>query len=146
MLQYYRNRKGINYYAGWDKRELNPKYDTAMADAICRNRLVGQDLPEDIDWQANPHGDPEWKFCLNRHEFLTELGRAYWFTGDEKYTRAHQRILKDWIKKNPLPDMDWLLHVPSETSRMHFMKVGTWRPLTLGIRLYTSFMPCFYIF
>ncbi|MGA2061569.1 MAG: alginate lyase family protein [Thermoguttaceae bacterium] len=146
LLHYYRNRKGINYYTGWDKRELNLKYDTAKADAICRNRLVGQDLPEDIDWQANPHGDPEWKFCLNRHEFLTELGRAYWFTGDEKYTRAHQRILTDWIKKNPPPDMDWLLHVPSETSRMHFMKVGTWRPLTLGIRLYTSFVPCFYSF
>jgi hypothetical protein len=26
------------------------------------------------------------------------------------------------------------------------MKVGTWRPLTLGIRLYTSFVPCFYHF
>ncbi|MGD0518779.1 MAG: alginate lyase family protein, partial [Thermoguttaceae bacterium] len=146
LLQYFRNRKGINYYNSWDKRELNPKFDTAKADAICANRLVGQDLPEDIDWQANPHGDPEWKFCLNRHEYLTELGRAYWYTGDEKYTKAHQRILTDWIKKNPPPDMDWLLHVPSETSRMHFMKVGTWRPLTLGIRLYTAFIPCFYHF
>jgi hypothetical protein len=146
LLRYFRNRKGINYYNGWDKRELNPRYDTTKADGICKNLLVGHDLPEDIDWQANPHGDPEWKFCLNRHEFLTELGRAYWYTGDEKYTRAHQRILTDWIKKNPPPDMDWLLHVPSETSRMHFMKVGTWRPLTLGIRLYTSFVPCFYHF
>ena len=29
---------------------------------------------------------------------------------------------------------------------MHFMKQGTWRPLTLGIRMYTSFVPCFYHF
>ncbi len=146
LLRYFRIRKVVNYYDGWDKRELNPRYDTSKADQICRNHLVGQDLSEDIDWQANPHGDPEWKFCLNRHEFLTELGRAYWYTGDEKYTRAHQRILTDWINKNPMPDMDWLLHVPSETSRMHFMKMGNWRPLTLGIRLYTSFIPCFYHF
>jgi hypothetical protein len=107
---------------------------------------VHQDLPEDIDWQADPHGDPEWTYCLNRHEFLTELGRAYWYTGDEKYTRAWKRILGDWIAKNPMPDLAWMLNVDSETSRKHFMQQGTWRPLTLGIRMYTSFVPCFYHF
>ena len=146
LLLYFRNRKGINYYDGWENRTLNPNYDTAKADAICNNHLVGQDMGEDIDWLANPHGDPEWKYCLNRHEFLTELGRAYWFTGNEKYTLAYKRILTDWILKNPVPDLEWMLNVPSETSRMHFMKVGTWRPLTLGIRLYTSFVPCFFHF
>ena len=146
LLAYYQSRQGINYYAGWEKRELNPVYDTAKADQICANRLVGQDLPEDIDWQADPHGDPEWKYCLHRHEYLTELGRAYWYTGNEKYTRAFTRILSDWIRKNPMPDLEWILNVPSEISRMHFMKTGNWRPLTLGIRLYTSFVPCFYHF
>jgi len=146
LLYYFRNRKGVNYYDGWEKRILKSNYDTTQADQICNNHLVGQDMSNDINWQADPHGDPEWKYCLNRHEFLNELGRAYWFTGDEKYTSAFKRILSDWIKKNPMPDMEWMLSVPSETSRMHFMKVGTWRPLTLGIRLYTSFVPCFYHF
>ena len=146
LLAYFRQRQGIRYYDGWETRTLNPAYDTAKADATCRNHLVGQDMGEDIDWAADPHGDPEWKYCLNRHEYLTELGRAYWFTGDETYTQAFMRILSDWIAKNPMPDLEWMLNVPSETSRMHFMKVGTWRPLTLGIRLYTSFVPCFHHF
>jgi hypothetical protein len=146
LLEYFRNRKVMNYYDGWEKRIINPDYDITKAEQICNNHLVHQDLPEDIDWQADPHGDPEWKYCLHRHEFLTELGRAYWYTNDEKYTLAFKRILSDWIKKNPMPDMDWMLNVPSETSRMHFMKVGNWRPLTIGIRLYTSFVPCFYHF
>lgn len=146
LLAYYRNRKGIHYYDGWNNRTLNPDYDTTKADETCNHRLVGQDMGEDINWSADPHGDPEWKFCINRHEFLTELGRAYWYTGNEKYTKAFKRILTDWIKKNPMPDMEWMLNVPSEVSRMHFMKMGTWRPLTLGIRTYTSFVPGFYHF
>ena len=87
LLGYYRHRTGVQYYDGWQRRERNRAYDTAEADRICENRLVGQQLPPDIDWQADPHGDPEWKFCLHRHQYLTELGRAYWYTGNEKYTR-----------------------------------------------------------
>ncbi|MCE5186353.1 MAG: heparinase II/III family protein [Planctomycetaceae bacterium] len=146
LLVYFRNRTGSHYYDGWDRRTLRPDYDTRIADAICRNHLVGQDMGEDINWKADPHGDPEWKYCLNRHEFLTELGRAYWYTGKECYTQAYKRILTDWIAKNPMPDLEWMLNVPSETSRKHFMKLGTWRPLTLGIRLYTAFVPCFHHF
>lgn len=146
LRSYYRSRDNVRYYAGWETRKLNPKFDATKADQICRHRLVGQDLGKKIDWQANPHGDPEWKYCLHRHEYLTELGRAYWYTGDEKYTRAFKRILSDWIRENPMPSLEWMLQVPSETSRMHFMKMGNWRPLTLGIRLYTSFVPCFYHF
>ena len=146
LLAYFRQRQGVRYYDGWEKRTLNPAYDTTKADAVCRNHLVGQEMGEDIDWKADPHGDPEWTYCLNRHEFMTELGRAYRFTGDEKYTRTFKRLLSDWIAKNPMPDLEWMLNVPSETSRIHFMKMGNWRPLTLGIRLYTSFVPCFYHF
>ncbi len=146
LLSYYRHRTGVNYHDGWQRRERNATFDTTEADRICENRLVGQQVPLDIDWQADPHGDPEWKYCLHRHQYLTELGRAYWYTGDEKYTRAWKRILGDWIAKNPMPDLDWMLRVPSETSRKHFMKMGNWRPLTLGIRLYTSFIPCFFHF
>lgn len=146
LLSYYRSRDHVNYYDGWEKPEPGTPFDTTKADRICNNHLVHVDLPADIDWRADPHHDPEWTYCLNRHEFLTELGRAYWYTGDEKYTRHWKRILGDWIKKNPMPDMEWMLNVDGEVSRPHFMKQGTWRPLTIGIRMYTSFVPCFYHF
>ncbi|MDX2432581.1 MAG: alginate lyase family protein [Bacteroides sp.] len=146
LLEYFRKREGISYYDGWDKRPLGEEFDTTKADAICNNHIVHQDLPEDIDWQADPHGDPEWKYCLHRHEYLTELGRAYWYTGDEKYTRHWMRLLGDWIEKNPMPDLDWMTTVDGETSRMYFMKQGNWRPIELGIRMYTAFVPCFYHF
>lgn len=146
LLSYFRSRRNAAYYDGWQRPATGNGYDTSKADGICNNHLVGQDMGEDIDWRANPHGDPEWTYCLNRHEYLTELGRAYRHTGDEKYTRAFKRILLSWIEKNPMPDLEWMLNIPSEASRMHFMKQGTWRPLTLGIRMYTSFVPCFHHF
>ncbi|MCF7974968.1 MAG: heparinase II/III family protein [Phycisphaerae bacterium] len=146
LLDYYRARTNVEYYDGWENPKPGTEFDTARADAICDNHLVHVDLPEDIDWRADPKGDPEWTYCLNRHEFLTELGRAYWQTGNEKYTRAWKRLLGDWIAKNPMPDLEWMLNVDGEVSRPHFMTQGTWRPLTLGIRMYTSFLPCFYHF
>lgn len=146
LLAYYRKREGINFYDGWEERPLGKEFDTTKADEICNNHIVHQDLPELIDWQGDPHGDPEWKYCLHRHEYLTELGRAYWYTGDEKYTRKWMGLLSDWIEKNPMPDLDWMTNVDSETSRMFFMKQGNWRPIELGIRIYTSFVPCFYHF
>ncbi len=146
LLDYFRTREHVNYYDGWEHPVGKVPFDTTAADRICNNHLVHQDLPADIDWKADPHGDPEWTYCLNRHEFLTELGRAYWYTGDEKYTRAWKRLLGDWIAKNPMPDLEWMLNVDGEVSRPHFMKQGTWRPLTIGIRMYTSFVPCFYHF
>lgn len=146
LLGYYRKRKGINFYDGWEERPLGQEFDTTKADEICMNHIVHQDLPEVIDWQADPHGDPEWKYCLHRHEYLTELGRAYWYTGDEKYTRKWMGLLSGWIKNNPMPDLEWMSTVDSETSRMYFMKQGNWRPIELGIRIYTSFVPCFYHF
>ncbi|HUX59345.1 MAG TPA: alginate lyase family protein [Bacteroidales bacterium] len=146
LLTYYRNRSGIHYYDGWERPAIDPDLNTKEADEVCNNHIVHMDLPEDIDWLANPHDDPEWTYCINRHEFLTSLGRAYWYTGNEKYTLAFKRLLTDWIKKNPMPDLEWMLNVDSETSRMHFMKAANWRPLTLGIRMYTSFVPNFYHF
>jgi hypothetical protein len=146
LLRYYRTRTGVAYYEGWQNRQLRPDYDTTKADEICANRLVGRDLSEHIDWHADPHGDPEWKYCLHRHEYLTELGRAYWYTGNEKYTLAWKRILGDWIRENPMPDLERMLQLPSEASRMRFMRSGNWRPLTLGIRIYTAFVPCFHHF
>lgn len=143
LLDYYRNRNIVNYYDGWDNRKLVPNYDTSKADEICENKLAGVDMGSEINWQADPYGDPEWKYTLHRHEYLTTLGRAYWYTGDEKYTKAFKRILSDWIDKNPPHDLDWMIRVHRETSRSYFMDVGTWRPLTVGIRIYTALVPCF---
>lgn len=146
FLEYMRNRRKPVFYRGWDQRTIQKDYDTTQADQICAGRLVHVDMGDSIDWHTPRMHDMEWLYCLHRHEFLTTLGRAYWYTGSEKYVRAFKRILSDWIDKNPAPDVDWMLEIPSEQARAYFMKQGNWRPIEAGIRLYTAWFPCYYHF
>lgn len=42
---------------------------------------------------------PVWELNRLQHFFL--LGRAYWWTGDEKYVDAFQMQLRSWLEANP---------------------------------------------
>lgn len=46
-------------------------------------------------------GDKKVIWELNRHQYFTLLGRAYWLTGDEKYANVFAAHVDDWIEKNP---------------------------------------------
>ena len=59
LLAYYRSRNHVKYYDGWEQPTGQDKFNTTKADEICLNHLLHQDLPEDIDWRTDPHGDPD---------------------------------------------------------------------------------------
>lgn len=46
-------------------------------------------------------GDKKVVWELNRHQYFSVLGRAYWITGDEKYAETFAGHLGDWMEKNP---------------------------------------------
>jgi hypothetical protein len=46
-------------------------------------------------------GDKKIVWELNRHQYFTLLGRAYWLTGDETYPEVFVSHLNDWIEINP---------------------------------------------
>lgn len=46
-------------------------------------------------------GDKKIVWELNRHQYLTVLGSAYWLTGDEKYADSALKHIEDWIAQNP---------------------------------------------
>lgn len=53
--------------------------------------------------EIDPHltGDKKVIWELNRHQYFTTLGRAYWLTGDEKYAETFAVHLADWFENNP---------------------------------------------
>lgn len=81
--------------------------DMVMANDALKHILVGQPAypphfcGDDIDWATNPYSDNEWIWQLNRMSFWDAMGRAYWYTGDEKYAREWVEQITDWINKNP---------------------------------------------
>lgn len=46
-------------------------------------------------------GDHKVIWEVNRHQYLTTLGKAYWATGDEKYTQEWIDQIEHWMVDNP---------------------------------------------
>ncbi|MEN8187095.1 MAG: alginate lyase family protein, partial [Bacteroidota bacterium] len=76
-----------------------------------------------IDWGINPFGDPEWTWMLNRHKYWIHLGKAYFFTGKEKYAKTFVKQATHWIDNNPLPSL-----------KDEYRNTGAWRTIETGIR------------
>lgn len=77
---------------------------------------------EKINWQADPITGKEYPNCfyqaidifsndevkdikyvceVNRHQYLIDLAKAYFFTGNEKYAQRVVDIWYDWMNNNP---------------------------------------------
>jgi hypothetical protein len=46
-------------------------------------------------------GDKKIVWELNRHQYFTTLGQAYWLTNDERYTQTFGGHLENWMDQNP---------------------------------------------
>ncbi len=64
-----------------------------------RSPLVHWSRIDEAD--AEGAGDRKIVWELNRHQYFSVLGRAYWITGDDRYAEAFIAHLADWIEKNP---------------------------------------------
>jgi hypothetical protein len=127
----------------WQKPERpDPTYGATLADKVCRHIFTGEavarypDYPmgPDINWAADPYHYREWTVQLNRHTSWLYLGEAYWATGDEKYARAFNEQVQDWILKMPVA-----------TDGTH-NRSAAWRTIEAGIRMFESWPACYQYF
>jgi glycosyltransferase involved in cell wall biosynthesis len=71
-----------------------------------RDLLSGKSAPQ-VHWSrvdflnADACGDHKIIWELNRHQYFTTLGQAYWFTADEKYAETFVAHLNSWMDQNP---------------------------------------------
>ncbi len=72
----------------------------------------------------------EWLWQLNRHSFWNDMANAYAATGDEKYARAFNIQLRDWIAQTDCPP-NW--NAPG----------SAWRTIEAGLRLMGSWPVAF---
>jgi hypothetical protein len=70
------------------------------ADPVTSRRwplVFHKDVPQD----STVFGDIKYVWELNRHQFLIDLGKAYWLFGDAAAASSAYRILRSWIATNP---------------------------------------------
>ncbi len=79
------------------------QYPRESAQEILDGRIMGQNLGDPIQWDANPLGALEWNHFLHRHHFLRALVVELSNTGNQQYAEALDRIIVGWIRDNPVP-------------------------------------------
>ena len=112
FVAHIKDREKPVWFFNWrDKPEPHqrPKdYNTSKADRMALNEMysrgIWHSLGDDIDWTKTPTPDYDgWTSSINNHTYWKYLGRAYWNTGNEKYTRAFINQMTDWVDDNPVP-------------------------------------------
>jgi hypothetical protein len=101
------------------------RYTNAANEVLARDfKLLGvrRQLAHKVEWLQGP---VEWTHVLSRFHYWTDLGRAYWGTGDRAYAKDFVALLKDWVESNP---------VPEKVSNMRGKRGSVWRTLETGIR------------
>ena len=93
---------------------------------------------EDIDWQYWPVRDNELRWQLHRHKWFSPMGYAYRVSDDEKYAKEWAFQYMDWIRKNPLVQIDqeeYELVSSGEVKGAAENVRFAWRPLEVSHRL-----------
>ncbi|WP_242385505.1 heparin-sulfate lyase HepC [Phocaeicola sartorii] len=145
LLAYYRNRTDI----------INPNIDMKNLHLSNRERQWAEEALEhtfyvhdgyqpsfhygkDINWRYWPVKDNELRWQLHRHKWFTPMGKAYRLTQEEKYAQEWVCQFMDWIKKNPLTEIDKeeyemtnKAEVTGSAENVRF----AWRPLETSHRL-----------
>lgn len=83
-----------------------------IADQVYQHTFTFRGEPpvqfgDKISWVHCPNNNIDWTWDLNRHTYFTALGRAYWYSQDERYADKFRELLLDWLVANP-PQLDQL--------------------------------------
>jgi uncharacterized heparinase superfamily protein len=114
MVEYLRSRQEPRWFPGPDiasgERQRFPeeaRTSLSRAEDVAGGRytflnVAAPELGHPPPWLSCPAGGKEWTYLLNRFHYLLDVGRAYRYTGDERFVTACLELVDDWIRENPL--------------------------------------------
>ncbi|MDE5636544.1 MAG: heparinase II/III family protein [Alistipes sp.] len=144
LQKYFRNRSGITL-TDIDKSNVTVnKNEKKWAEDSFEHKFYAHkgyesfDYGKDIDWRLWPVRDNELRWQLHRHYWFIPLAKLYYTTKEPRYIDAWIEHYTDWVKKNPLVDIDALRRsgasddvVKAEQENNRFV----WRPLETSRRM-----------
>lgn len=104
-----------------------------------------------LQWgYTGPQDDQEFGYSLNGHTYFISLLEAWRQTNDPSYIQTFDRLIRDWIIHNPLPEPGDSIYIVIETpdDKLDWRDIGEvrWRTLEAGNRLGVSWPHTFYGF
>jgi Heparinase II/III-like protein. len=147
LKEYFKNRTAPSYlFSLSDAEKMKDKEILSDAEKVMNHDVFGYKFSGDIDYLFNPTAetsrDNEWSWSLFRTIYWQSLARAYALTKDEKYTKEFlaqmHGFVKAWPAEKYIEDMTFEVKTP--------FPGHAWRTIETGIRIYTTWLPCFEIF
>lgn len=95
-----------------------------------------------LDWGHIPPlpGGIEWVYGINRHDYMTDLLKAYYATGNRKYVRALDEQLHDWCRQINCPEKPGEA-CPWGTILEPGHRAKVWPAIFYGLQQETAFSP-----
>ncbi len=104
-----RIREGYFDLLGYENLFFESKIPNWHFDPISKRQSPMVHWSRIDETSSEQTGDKKIIWELNRHQYFTTLGRAYWLTKDEKYTKTFIDHIEDWMTKNPPKNgLNWL--------------------------------------
>ncbi len=147
VVRHFRGRRTPRYlFEASDAGRLQDGKIIEEAEAVMRHEIFGHAFNGPIDWRFNPTAetsrDNEWSWSLFRTIYWQPLARAYALTKDDRYVREIADELKSFYEAWPAqPFIDSEDEKPQKTP----FPGHAWRTIETGIRIYTTWLPCFEI-
>ena len=147
LISYYRNRKKPEYlFRIEDAAKMNDKTVFQEAEKTMNHDIFGWKFDGEIDYLFNPTSetsrDNEWSWSLFRTIYWQPLARAYALTGERRYFDEFIHEMKQfnsvWPADKYIEDHTFEIKTP--------FPGHAWRTIESGIRIYTTWLPCFEIF
>lgn len=126
LVRYYRESSGWKaFFEGESTRFNREKADLALKD-VYTFQNVTDTIPRasdgSLEWgHKGPHNDEEFGFFLNRHADWINLLNTFNATGNVKYAKHLDLLIRDWAIHNPKPNDN--------------VRTVQWRVLEVGIRM-----------
>lgn len=145
LLDYYRARVTVKHpEVNLSNVKISPQ-EQKWADEALEHKFFAHkgyqpsyDYGKDINWQYWPVQDNELRWQLHRHKWFIPMGKAYRVSGDEKYAKEWVFQYMDWIKKNPLVEIDKeeyeMLSGEEKKGAVENVRFA-WRPLEVSDRV-----------
>ncbi len=101
LLSHFQSRNTVRHFPV----SKGSKDDVKKADQIVKNGFTLNNeshcLVNNFDWKINPSLDIEWLILLHKFYFANDLGKAYAYSGNEKYAVKWVQLISSWIQNVP---------------------------------------------